>query len=125
MKSMNPKIEDNPAWKPYLEAVSKADWSGSLLLFIRDYPLNLQSVVALGLSLIKWHLIMFTRDHPTACGCCAIHREDLDCSKCPLYDGPQGNGCIYGTGKEVYSYILKVYTKYFDALSEEDKQSLA
>jgi len=134
MKSTNPEIADNEAWDPFLRAVEKATYYSHV--HINGYPSRLRTVVALALSVAKWHLVINRVEGIKAgsvsnCGCCQIWFKrdadgDEDCGDCPLME-KEALDCVawdksYTT---IYSNILKIYIKHFNALSEEDKQRLA
>jgi len=134
---MNPKIKDNPDWTPFLEAVTVAEGKPALRKFMSSYPKRLRPVVALALSLAKWHLNKQPNrlkaawdDYP--CGCCALFYADYKghknyasgsmCGDCML-DGDVY--CGSGPPEEVYARILRIYTEHFEKLPAQDKQRLA
>jgi hypothetical protein len=116
---MNPQIENNPAWKPYLKAVKKAGDEEDLLAFIHAHPRRLWVVVALALSLAHWQMIMSDPYTHGLCGCCALH--GYTCDDCALH-GDRWLACIDGTNAEVYARILEIYTSHFNALPARDRQ---
>lgn len=114
---MNRQIKNNPDWKPFLEAV---EHRAPLWRFLLNYSAESRPAAAVALSLVKWHLIISGYTGYYGCGCCALYPGN--CEGCPLHGGPNGFGCDDGSAKDVYSYILKIYTSHFNALPARDRQ---